>query len=124
MKVWLDDMPHEQRAIPEGWLWAKNIEEVKVLLQTGEVEELSLDHDLGACDDCMGGRTVEEWMVDSGYASMPNCSHLGTGYDLCLWMADKGIWPKQRPSVHSMNPVGKIRMVGVINRYFPGPDND
>jgi len=48
MKIWLDDI----RPAPEGWIWAKNTADFcsyKNLhaLKNGQIEEISLDHDLG-----------------------------------------------------------------------------
>ncbi|MBI5544590.1 MAG: hypothetical protein HY901_11920 [Deltaproteobacteria bacterium] len=88
MKLWLDDV----RPAPPGWVQARTIEEAQRWLVTGEVEEASLDHDLG----------VEQ----------PD------GRALVRWMAQTGHWPKHRPVVHSMNPVGRMYMEGVIERYF------
>jgi hypothetical protein len=50
------------------------------VLARGPVAEASLDHDLGE-----GARE---------------------GYDLCLWMAEHGVWPTDTISVHSANPPG------------------
>lgn len=89
MKLWLDDI----RPAPAGWVWCKTATEaVRYLSQDGLVEEASLDHDLG--------------------------ENQPTGYDLCKWMAETGAWPKQRPEVHSANPVGKEAMLWNIWRYF------
>jgi hypothetical protein len=47
MRVWLDD----RRPPPDGeWAWVKTPEEAIELLATGEVSEISLDHDLGLLD--------------------------------------------------------------------------
>ena len=108
MRLWLDDV----RPAPVGWEWVTNIADAKRLLETGQVEQASLDHDLGACETCLNA--TPDWR-----GVMPHCSHIGTGYDLCLWMAEHNIWPKQRPVVHSMNTDGRDRMRGVITRYFP-----
>ena len=43
MKVFLDD----ERKAPEGWVRVRWPEEAIELLQNGQVEEISLDHDLG-----------------------------------------------------------------------------
>jgi hypothetical protein len=37
--------------------------------------------------------TPDEWLEKQDYASMPNCSHFGTGYDLVCWMEETGHWP-------------------------------
>jgi len=110
INLWLDDI----RPAPIGWLHVTTIAEAKRLLEAGRVKRASLDHDLGACEACMG--PWREGLTASG--PMPHCSHVGTGYDLCLWMAETGHWPVHAPIVHSANPVGRERMQGVIRRYF------
>jgi hypothetical protein len=60
MKVYLDDM----RPTPAGWVGVRWPEEAIKLLETGEVTELSLDHDLG--DDERGtGYTVILWLEEA-----------------------------------------------------------
>lgn len=85
MKVYLDDI----RPTPVGWVHAYWPDEVITHLLTGEVTELSLDHDLG--DDTRG-----------------------TGYDVVCWL-EKHVFenpdfvvPEVR--VHSANPIGRNRM--------------
>ena len=84
MKVFLDD----ERPVPEGWHLARWPEEVILLLETGEVTHLSLDHDLG--DDTRG-----------------------TGYDVVLWIeeavATRGFRPP-RIYVHSANASARVKM--------------
>lgn len=84
MKVFLDDM----RATPAGWVRAYWPAEVIGLLETGAVEELSLDHDLG--DDARG-----------------------TGYDVICWIEEavalRGFTPP-RIVVHSANAAAAARM--------------
>lgn len=99
MKLWLDDM----RVAPAGWTHVKTIEEAQKYLSTGEVEEASLDHDLGF------------QINDEG----DEISYTKTGYDLVKWMAETGCWPKTKPRVHSLNPGGRRNMEGTIDRYFP-----
>lgn len=60
MNVYLDD----ERPIPPGWIGARWPEEVIQMLETGQVTELSLDHDLG--DDEHGtGYTVILWIEEA-----------------------------------------------------------
>lgn len=84
MKVYLDD----ERTPPEGWKWVRWPEEAIALLQTGQVTDLSLDHDLG--DD-----------------------ERGTGYDVVLWLeeavATRGFKPP-KVKVHSANSSARIKM--------------
>jgi hypothetical protein len=88
MRVFLDD----ERATPDGWVRAYWPSEVIALLETGAVEELSLDHDLG--DD-----------------------QRGTGYDVVLWVeeavATRGFKPPKM-SVHSANSSAREKMLAGI----------
>lgn len=120
MNLWLDDVRDPADFGAADFVWVKTLEAAKAYLQSGEVEQASLDHDLGACEACLGGLDPNEWLIMNAFQSMPNCTHVGTGYDLCLWMAETGSWPKVPPVVHSANPVGADRMRGVIARYFQG----
>ncbi len=97
MKVYLDD----QRAAPAAWVQARWPEDAIALLAQGDVEELSLDHDLG--DD-----------------------QRGTGYDVLLWIEQQvacaGFVPP-RMRVHSANPAGRARMemaIAAIERLAAG----
>ena len=116
IKLWLDD----RRPPPSGWVRAYTVADAQAILMTGEVDEASLDHDLGACASCMGGLTTDEWLEAHDY-NMPVCEHVGTGYTLCLWMAETGHWPRNRPIVHSMNQTGADQMREVIRRHFRTP---
>lgn len=98
MKVFLDDV----RPTPEGWVRAYWPDEVIKLLQTGEVEHLSLDHDLG--DDARG-----------------------TGYDVLTWLEEEVVLQGFRPpailQIHSDNGPGASRMRAAaesLKRYAPG----
>ncbi|MFM0093398.1 hypothetical protein PQR46_41790 [Paraburkholderia sediminicola] len=88
MKVFLDDL----RAAPAGWVRTYWPDEVIRLLETGAVEALSLDHDLG--DD-----------------------ERGTGYDVIVWIEEavalRDFLPP-RIVVHSANPPALARMVAGI----------
>lgn len=60
MKVYLDD----ERLTPPGWVPVRWPDEAIRLLETGEVTEISLDHDLG--DDARGtGYTVILWLEEA-----------------------------------------------------------
>lgn len=84
MKVFLDD----ERETPEGWARAYWPAEAITLLESGLVEELSPDHDLG--NDARG-----------------------TGYDVILWIEEAialhGFVPA-KIAVHSANPPAAVRM--------------
>ncbi|MGO4259357.1 cyclic-phosphate processing receiver domain-containing protein [Lysobacter sp. TAB13] len=88
MRVYLDD----ERVTPPGWRRVYWPHEAIALLETGEVAELSLDHDLG--DDARG-----------------------TGYDVIVWIEraviERGFVPP-RIAVHSANPAARMRMLAGI----------
>ncbi len=107
MRLYLDDVRNPP---DETWHVCRTAEEAKALLAAGGVEYASLDHDLGECEACEEARGHQD--------PQHTCRHKMTGYDLCLWMAEFGVWPKNKPTVHSANPVGRQRMEGVIARYF------
>lgn len=88
MKVFLDD----ERVTPEGWVRAYWPEEVIALLASGQVTELSLDHDLG--DD-----------------------ERGTGYTVLLWLEEQVIMHGMIPPriyVHSANSSARLKMEAAI----------
>jgi hypothetical protein len=109
LRVWLDD----SRPAPLGWLRLGSVTSVQRLLDARLVQELSLDYDLGWCPDCI---QTGEHLKSSGQR---HCSHMATGYDLVVWMADRGCWPAQPPGVHSGNLDGGARMLGLIARHWP-----
>ena len=107
INLWLDD----NRPAPEGWVHVTTVHEAIALIKSGQVQKASLDHDLGLCSPC-----VERYkQLDAKPAR--NCTCM-TGYKLCLWMADNNKWPKEKPTVHSANPVGKFAMEAIIERYW------
>ena len=112
--LWLDDM----RPAPIGWIWVKTVEEAKPYLLDIGVRMASLDHDLGACSDCLKGRSPEQWLEETNYTAMPHCDHFGTGYQLVCWMEETGNWPQQKPTVHSRNPAGRFKMQQAIEREW------
>lgn len=84
MKVYLDD----ERQTPEGWERVYWPDEAIALLQTGEVREISLDHDLG--DD-----------------------ERGTGYDVVVWLEEKVVlenFVAPAIKVHSANTSARQKM--------------
>lgn len=89
MKVYLDD----KRITPIGYSRVYWPEEAIELLKTGEVTEISLDHDLG--DD----------------------EH-GTGYDVVLWIEEQVYLNNFKPpiiKVHSDNSSARDKMLNGIN---------
>lgn len=90
MKLFVDDL----RDPPDDtWTVARTSAEGLEVIRSGvQVDELSLDHDLGGED---------------------------TSRPIVLWMAEHGGWPAT-VRVHSANPVGVEWLEGMIERYGPG----
>jgi hypothetical protein len=92
LKVYLDD----SRETPDGFTRTYSVEETVKLLAAGEVEELSLDHDLG----------IEE--------------EVGTGYDVLLWLEEQvalhGFRPPRIISIHSDNAPARQKMILAVER--------
>jgi hypothetical protein len=89
MKVYLDD----ERATPPGWTRVSWPAEAIALLETGGVEEISLDHDLG--NDVRG-----------------------TGYDVILWIEEAVALQNFTPPkirVHSANSSARAKMLAGID---------
>ncbi len=88
MRVYLDD----ERPTPDGWVRVYWPNEAVALLETGDVVEISLDHDLG--DD-----------------------ERGTGYDVLLWIEEavalRGFAPPTM-LVHSANSSARQKMEAAI----------
>lgn len=90
MKIFLDDM----RPAPDNsWILVKTPQEAIKLIMSGQVEEASLDHDLGA--------------------GQP------TGYDLLKWVEEEVFNNNFEPPIfhiHSANPVGRRNMYAAIKK--------
>ena len=93
MKVYLDD----ERPTPEGWVGARYPSEVIAMLEEGNVEELSLDHDLGF--------------------NVNVC-----GYDVLVWLeeavATRGFVPPRRIWIHTANPSARTKMKLAVQKIF------
>lgn len=114
LRVWLDD----SRPAPTGWMHLRSVTAVQELLKATLVRELSLDHDLGWCADCIReGAHLRK-------SGKRHCPHTPTGYDLCVWMAGTGAWPALPPAVHSGNLDGGARMLGLIARHWSSPGSE
>lgn len=89
LKIFLDD----ERQTPEGWTRVYWPDEAIRLLSTMEVDEVSLDHDLG--DD-----------------------ERGTGYDVLLWIEEQAAtaagYRPPKIAVHSANSSARIKMLSAI----------
>lgn len=85
LKIWLDD----ERPAPFGWIPTRWPSEAILFLQSFNVSEISLDHDLG--DD-----------------------ERGTGYDVLLWLEEQVFtnptYKLPKIKIHTANPSASKRM--------------
>lgn len=109
VKLYLDD----ERPCPVGWTLARSVGEAKDIVRRFIVTHASLDHDLGACSDCL--RSVP------GAAATLSCRHIPNGLDFVRWLVATGAWPPNKPTVHSANPVGRVHMRELIDRFWSPP---
>lgn len=95
MKIWVDDI----RAIPDGYIGTKSVNETILLIEEierrgEEIELLDLDHDLGDYAK-FGGDAIKilDYLVEHGK-----------------------FYPIK---IHTSNPVGRANMERMIKRYWP-----
>lgn len=93
IRVWLDD----ERPTPNGWIRVKTPEEAIRLLETHEVEVISLDHDLGL-DETRTGYTVLNWLEFQVFT-------------------DKA-FRMPKVLIHTDNPVGRKNMLAALNSIY------
>jgi hypothetical protein len=93
-KLWHDDV----RPAPEGWRWAQTNQEAQHILESFDVVECSLDHDLGA---------------PLGNIFVAGHSPEGTGYDLVRWMIENNQVPA-KVTIHSWSYDGARRMARAL----------
>ena len=106
--LFLDDV----RPAPEGWVLVKTARACIEILRTEQVEQLSLDHDLGEVTNSPISGLTER------YVPSPE-----DGSWVVRTMIQENLWPLLKPKVHSANPPAAERMRGLIDRYGPyGPD--
>lgn len=110
MKLFVDDV---REAPDDSWTVARTVAVAKRYLATGEVIFVSLDHDMGACADCTasGAHVGDQRPPETTYVNW--CQHADDGYALVMWMIENRHIP-QLVHVHSMNPVGKARMIAAL----------
>ncbi len=97
VRIFLDDV----RNTPEGFIRTYSVVDTTNLLinHAGEVDELSLDNDLG--EGVPEGRVVCIWLAERQY-----------GYGI------NNLWPK-KISIHSANPVARQYMRDTLLHYGP-----
>ena len=108
-RLYLDDV----RPCPVGWTCARSVAEAIEIMRKWTVVEASLDHDLGACGDCIAR--------DSHAAATLHCDHVPDGRAFVRWMIATGCWPARKPVVHSANPSGAAAMRSMIDAHWRAP---
>lgn len=89
-KVFLDD----ERPTPPGWHRVYWPDEAIILLKSGDVTDISLDHDLG--DDARG-----------------------TGYDVLVWIEEAVVTKGFKPPnirIHTANPAARLKMELAVSK--------
>lgn len=101
MKVWLDDM----RTHPNGYERAYTTPQAIELLRTRQVTDLALDHDLGACKQCL---------ADADGPIPYECEHNGTGYTVLCWLErqlmEDDWFPLPNITIHTDNGSARQKM--------------
>lgn len=113
INLWLDDTRQPPLPMHSGrmWLWAKTADEAIEILKSGNVTFASLDHDLA----------LEHYVVyenEQQYMNDHRTFKEKTGYSVICWMEENNIWPKEGVRVHTMNPVGKDKMLEIVNKIY------
>lgn len=118
IRLWADD----NRPAPEGWVWAKNVEQAQARLLQGSVEDLSLDFDFDNpdCDTCDFKCGYRDETGVCGKSCQCHTNGDQDGLELVNWMERWNVWPKHKPIVHSTNGHGSEEMKQLIDQSFPG----
>jgi hypothetical protein len=113
-RIYLDDV---RTPIDPTWVVVRNYDEFIETVNKiglGNVDVISLDHDLG--DSAM-----EEWHKNVYYNFQLNYDNITekTGYDCAKWLVEQ--WMDGKPVVdvytHSANAIGSANIMGYINNY-------
>ena len=87
-------------------------------LKAEQWDILYLDHDLGACKDCVSkGLSVGD-MLTPETTFYNTCSHEKTGYDILTWLEGNKQFLPQKIILVTANPVGRKRMELVIEKLY------
>lgn len=117
MRLWLDDVRDPAHYGHIGDTWAKTYAEAIRYLESGEVTSASLDHDIGACPECVAAMLHIGDMKTPETTFFNRCPHEKTGYDVVCWMEENNVWPRDGVRCHSANPVGRARIEQVIAKH-------
>jgi len=115
-RIYLDDI---RTPVDPEWIVARNYDEFVEKVRSiglGNIEVISLDHDLG--DSAM----VEYYSnVGPNYTLDYNNITEKTGLDCCKFLVAESMTtgiPLPQVYIHSANPIGSGNMMGYINNYY------
>lgn len=112
VRLWHDDV----RPPPAGWTHAWDNDEAIRILEENDVEEASLDHDLGAS----AVKVDEDGRFDPDDPALYQAGrHEDDGTKLAEWLAEHPEFCPPRVNVHSWNPAGARRMADIISAGCP-----
>ena len=113
--LWLDDERKppslSDSCIP--WTWAKTADEAIEYLKTGEVVFASLHHDLADEHYYENSKAQQE-----GRPLDTSACKEKTGMSVIDWMEEQNVWPKEGVRVHTLNGLGRDRMLSVVNKIY------
>lgn len=97
-------------------MWARNGEQAKEHLLTGDVVECSLDHDLGYQNVALtDGLDLDDWDVILELVYDTELDKEDTGFDLVVWMCEHKLVPPT-VTIHSLNLDGARWMAACLNQ--------
>ena len=102
LKLWVDDL----RIEPADWVWAKTVTEAIRILDTQDVEEVSLDHDI-----------THNFEVD--YHGGTNTFGCSETYEAVARFIAAKPGNVKRVHIHTSNPGGAQRMALIIGGAQP-----
>ena len=131
MKLWIDDV----RPAPEGYTWAKSVNDAKKFIQENEEECNQIYNKIrvGICTDEIEEGSVEEIMlweeVKNKELTLIDIDHDAGDYyvidggdyiELLKWLEERDFFEIEKRQynirIHSMNPVGVENMRRIIQR--------
>ena len=98
MRLWHDDV----RPAPEDWIWVRNNNQARALLECLPITTISLDHDLGAEVHVTPDMDIHDLTVLKGMSE-------DNGMKLVEWMIEKDLVPRT-VIIHSWNIPAAKRM--------------
>ena len=116
MKLWIDDV----RPAPDGYDWAKSVDEAKEIILEAEDVVDSINHmettlyNLPTWNNCMLRKRYTIELIDIDHDAGNYAEYGGDYIKLLDWLEETG---RNYPiRIHSMNPVGRENMRAIIRK--------